>query len=259
MTGLWTLLALTLGFAQEGEEVFGARYRPWLAGLSGHARADGTVSEGTTVDVESTFDFDSSEAFHDFSAWVNIPVIPILDRITAGIWLGEFQEEATVDATFKFGDQTFAAGERIDTELEFHTYSLSLECFLLKPGTDQLGVAFGIQLGARLFDIFASVTSKTTGFHEEADVQGPLPVVGVRLIAQVTEWLRLEADLVGVGGDYGGVKGSYLEGAVEAAATPLGPLLVGAGYKFSRLDVEHEDFDLDLTLDGFFLSAGVRF
>lgn len=251
------LLALAL---QEGDEIFGVRERAWLVTLSGDIRADGSAFTGSDVDVASDFDF-SPELFHDLSAWLNLPLI-IIDRVNVGYWLGGFDESATVEETFTFGDSTFTVGSTVDAELEFDVFTFTIEKFIFKPGVKELGVALGVQAGLKILDLRAEVNSDTFGFHEEEEATGPLPVLGARLIGQVTDWFRFEAEIVGIGGRYADIRGAYVEGVVEAAFQPIENILLGLGYKLVLLRFEDDssnDFEIDLRLGGFFLMAGVKF
>jgi hypothetical protein len=257
---LATLLLPSTALAQEGEEIFGIRERAWLASLSGELRADGDSIVGTDIDVDSTFDFDPA-LFHDVTAWLYLPLL-VIDRINVGYWFGEFDEETTAEETFTFGDQTFTVGTVIDAELEFDVLSLTVEKFLLTPGTDKLGVALGIQAGLKFFDLRAEIRSRTFGVDESEEAQGPLPVIGGRLIAQLTAWFRFEAELVGIAGTYADIRGAYFEGVIEAAFQPVENVLVGLGYKLVLLRLEDEsadEFEVDLRLGGLFLVAGVKF
>lgn len=243
-------------------EIVGGRERLWLAGLGGHIRVDGSAAAGTPVDVESTFHFDASKLFNDVSAWVNIPVIPVLDRVNFGYWFGGFHEQAPVTASFRFGNTVFGVGDTVDTTLDFDMYTVSIESFPLKTLTEPIGIDLGIQLGVKWFDVSGRVRSETLNTVEEDRFQGPLPIVGLRFIGQFTRWVRVEGELVGIGGSWGGVRGTYLEGAAEIEFTPIKQLFVGLGYKFALLKLVDEagkTFDTSLDLNGFFLSVGLRF
>ena len=98
MTAIVCLLAL--GSPQEGEELLGGRYRLWVASLSGHLRADTSLFPGTEISIESDLGFESREDFHDLSAWINIPAVPILDRVSVGYWTGGFAEEERLGLLF---------------------------------------------------------------------------------------------------------------------------------------------------------------
>lgn len=260
IVALAVLLFPTAAWAQEGEEIFGARERAWLVMLSGDFRADGSILTGSDVDLESEFDF-SPELFHDLSAWINLPLI-VIDRINVGFWLGGFEESATIEETFTFGDSVFLVGTEAEAELDFGVFTFTIEKFLFDPGEEKLGVALGIQAGIKYFDIEASLRSETFGFSESEEAKGPLPMIGARLIAQVTGWFRFEAEVIGIGGAYADIRAAYVEGVLEAAFQPIDNVLVGLGYKLVLLRFEDEsgdDFEVNLRLGGFFLMAGVKF
>ena len=248
--------------AAETDDWVGARYRLWLATLDGEMRSDGDFLPGTTVDLDDTLGMDDLETVHELDAWVNVPVVPILDRINAGYWFGTFDGEKQLDRTFIFEDRVYTAATRVDSELDLQVATLTLEGFFPWIGTDDLGATAGLQIGAKYFKARGEIASETLGFDEEESVEGPLPVVGARVLARLTRWFRVEAEAVGIGGRYGDVSGKYVEGSVELDVLPINNVFLGVGYKVVLFDVEKtgdEEFAADVTLQGVFVSAGVRF
>lgn len=260
--GILLLPAVHRVAADETGDLIGARYRLWLAAPAGEIRSDGDLLQGNKVDLDDTLGMDEHEMVHDLGAWVNVPFIPILDRINVGYWSGTFDGEKQLDRTFTFEDRVYTAGSRVDSELELQVATLTLESFLPWIGTDDLGATAGLQIGAKYFKARGRIESKTFGFDEEESVEGPVPVVGARVLARLTRWFRVEAEAVGIGGRYGDVGGKYVEGSVELAVTPIHNVFLGVGYKAVLIDLEktgNEEFAADATLQGIFVSAGVRF
>lgn len=247
-------------WSQEGPEIVGARERAWLASLNGNVRADGLL-EGTNFSVDEIFDFDRVRFFNDLSAWVNVPLL-VIDRVNAGYWFGEFKDTSTLTETIQFGDQTFTASSDVTATLEFDVFTATIEKFIFAPGEDNLGVALGIQAGIKYFDIEAGLASDTFGFDELREVKGPLPILGARFIGQFTEWFRVEAEFSGIGGQYGDVRGYYVEGVAEVAFQPVKYIMLGIGYKFAILNIEDTGdtaSEVDFRLGGVFFMVGVKF
>ncbi|GEM_PF-6564707 len=254
-------LVPSCAWAQEGAEIVGVKDRLWFPAMSGDVRASGDVFEGTTIDVDETFNFGKPELFNDLIAWVNVPLL-VIDRISAGYWFGGYRETETVSETFRFGDDQFTVGADLLAKLDMKVFTATLEKFLLAPGTDELGVALGVELGVKYFDLTAAVSSDALSLDEERTLKGPLPIVGGHLIAQITKWLRAEAEVTGIYVAYAGIRGYYAELVAEVAFQPIKQILVGVGYKLVLFNVEdtaNDEFDVDLSMGGFFVSAGVKF
>lgn len=256
-----TILAAWLLFAQEGPEIVGVRDRLWFPSLGGDIQVSSDAVEGTTIDVDETFDFGKPELFNDLSAWVNVPLL-IIDRVNAGFWFGGYREDQTVTETFTFGDQTFTAGADFTAILDMKVFTASLEKFVFSLGPDELGVALGVQLGAKYFDIDVEVSSDALGVEETEELRAPIPIAGARVIGQATPWLRLEGELNGIYVVYGGFQGYYVEFMAEIAFQPIKQIMIGVGYKlvlFSVEDTANDEFDVDLRMSGFFVVGGVKF
>ncbi len=248
--------------ADETADWVGARYRLWLASTDGNLRSDGNLLPGTTIDLDDKLGMDDVETVHELDAWVNVPFVPVLDRINVGYWFGTFDGERQVDRTFTFKDRAYTAGTRVDSEMGLQVATLTLESFLPWFGTDDLGATAGLQIGAKYVKARGEIAAKALGFDEEESVDGPLPVVGARVLARLTRWFRVEAEAVGIGGRYAGVEAKYIEASVELDVLPINNVFLGVGYKAVLFDVEKtgdEEFAADVTLQGAFVSAGVRF
>ena len=256
-TALILTLLSTAAWAQ-GSETIGVRERVWRAGLTGDIRADSTVAPGTTVDVQDDFDFPSGETFHDVTVWVNVPLLPL--RFNAGAWLGGFDETLSLQKTINFGNQTFTAGTTIDAKVDFRCFYLNAEYFLPTIGMNAVGISVGFELGLKYFSAEAEVTGG--GVTEKKDVKGPIPVVGIDIIANITNWVRAEIEVNGLASFFGPVRGHFIDGSFEVVAAPIKYAFIGLGWKLVDISVKTQgdpSFECDLMLSGPFLTIGIRF
>ncbi len=256
-----TILALSLlstaAWAQ-GSEYVGVRERAWRVTLTGEIRADSSLSNGTNIDVQDDFDFPAGELFHEVTVWVNVPLLPL--RFNAGVWMGGFDESLSLQRTIDFGNQSFTAGTTVDASVEFRCYSLRGEFFLPTLGFNAVGISIGVELGVNYFTAEADVSS--LGAAESKDVSGPLPVLGLHVIASITNWVRAELEITGIASNYGPVHGHYIDAALEVVVAPIQYAFIGLGWKIIDMRVETSSdpiFDIDLRLSGPFLSIGIRF
>ncbi|HEX7901182.1 MAG TPA: hypothetical protein VF950_25715 [Planctomycetota bacterium] len=254
MTAL--LLALTAGIPQD--EIIGGRWREWKAAITGRLQGEGDLLPGSNIDVDDTLGYDRENA-HEIQLYLNIPV---LGRFYAGYWWVNFNGEEILERTITFADRAFTAGTAIDSELELDMYYLTYEFGFpsLPLGGDDLRLDLGVQFGVRALLVEGTIESALFTAEDSGGVG--IPVLGVHGALQVTPFLRAELEIAGMAASYGDSSLSYLEAFGEIVGQ-FGPLFAGVGYKWCNLDMKDDrgdvDFEVDLTLEGFYLTAGVRF
>ena len=260
-TPLFFLAGTLLAHGQDGDEFTGARARAWFAQLNGQMQT-ADIELGTDISLDGDLGFGGREILPDFTAWVNIPFLPVLDRVNFAYWLGDFEETETLERTLTFGNQTFTLGTDLDSQVEFSLMSLSLEHFLLTSGNRDLGCTIGLLLGVKFVEATALLEAKDFGIREKQEMTAPFPVVGVHFLVHMTQWVTLEMELLGSGGKYGSLGGTYFEWFLEASYRPLDWIHVGIGYKaalFGMEDDSNDGFEAKIRLDGLFFSVGIQF
>ena len=255
MTAL--LLALAAPLVQD--ETIGARWREWKVAINGHIQGQGDAIPAGDIDVADTLGYDDTENGHELQLCLSIP---FFGRFYAGYWWVDFEGSETLTREITFADRTFSAGTTVESELNLDMYYLTYELGLpsLPLGCDDIPLDLGVQLGARALIAEGSIENST--FSAEDSGGTGIPVIGVHAALRVTPFLRAELELAGMAVSYGSTSLSYVEGFGEIVGQ-LGPAFAGVGYKWATLDLEDErgdvDLDVDITLDGFYFTAGVRF
>ena len=89
------------------------------------------------------------------------------------------------------------------------------------------------------------------------------PVLGGHVALQLTQFVRADVEVVGLEVNIGGHRASYLEGYGEIVAEPVKWVFAGVGYKYVALGVRDHSggsvFNIDVHLNGIYLTVGVRF
>ena len=254
---LFVLAAASPAFAQD--ETIGARWREWNVSIRGHIQGQGDAIPSGDIDVVDTLGYDRPENGHELQLCLSIPV---LGRFYAGYWWVDFDGSETLERTITFADRTFTAGTTIESELNLDMYYLTYEFGFpsLPLGGDTIRLDLGVQLGVRALVAEGSIENAL--FSADDSGGTGIPVIGAHAALQVTPFLRAELELAGMAVSYGSTSLSYVEAFGEIVGQ-LGPAFAGVGYKYASLDLDDErgdsDLDVNITLDGFYITAGVRF
>jgi len=257
VVGLLSVLAAAPAFAQD--EHVGVRVREWHAKMDGHLSSDGEILGGTNINLASDLGLDGAEYTSEVQAYV---AIPFLGKIYAGWWWLDRSGDEVLSRTITFADQSFTASTTVKSEVNLDVYYLSYEfVFPSIPVGEVVKWELGILAGIRLLDGGASIDSAIVSGADSGIIG--IPVIGGHAALQITEWIRMDAELMGLTFSYAGRRGTYLEAYGEIVAQPFPWLFAGIGYKHVLLELSDQsgstDFELEITVSGLYFTAGVRF
>ena len=249
-------LSAARAYAQD--ETVGLRVREWYAKMEGDIQGQGKSVPSTDISLDRTLGLDDLEIVHEVQAYLRLPLV---GRFYVGWWGGHFEGDETLTRTVTFADQTFTASTDVHTEVDLNVYYLSYELVLPSlPLGDAVRAEAGLLLGIRAIQAEGALEGGGAGGNEKGG--GGLPVLGVHGALQVTPYLRADVEIMGLVFQYSDISLSYFEAYGELVGQ-LGPVFAGVGYKFVDLDLaDHKsgvDLDLNVGIDGFYVTAGVRF
>jgi len=149
----------------------------------------------------------------------------------------------------------------VDTRLDLDVYYLSYELVLPTiPLGELVKAEAGILVGVRGMVGEGEIEAAGQSASENGGI--PFPVLGVHGALQVTKWLRADVEIMGLPFKYGNSSITYVEAFGEVVGQ-LGPLFAGVGYKVVSIDMaDHRsgtDFDLNIGIEGIYVTAGLRF
>ena len=239
-------VALAVGPAMADEAVF------FKAGyLSLSPEGDFAVSNGgpgTRVDMEDDLGFDDSEEFMAEAA-----VLLGSFRLTASYLPLKFAGDGTLSRTIEFGGETFTANTAVDSDVDIDIYDLGLTWYLLNFDDLPVRLQLGPEVSVKYID--ADITMKSGALSESESVSAPVPTVGLRGRVGF-------ADFLAVAGRVGYLEfddNSFLDADVQIEFSPLPLVGIFAGYRYLDVEVDESDVFLDLTFDGPYGGAFVRF
>ena len=244
--------------AQDG--TLAAKVRRWQADLRGDIKVDDSGISGTSIDVDSTLGFDSTEDFDELHVSMKLPII---GGFNFQYMRGGFEGTSLLTSDITFGGTTFTASTQVDSELDFETYTLLWQFGATTPGVIGGGMAAGAIAGIKYFDIHAEIHDNF-GNSEDADVNAPVPVIGAYVRLSLLKFLSVEAQVHGI--KYFdtfnlGVEGTFYDATIAVDVKVMG-LFAGAGYRFYHLDFEYDDgsdAEVEFDLEGLFFEAGFSF
>ncbi len=255
------LLSPTLEYPQDEDSLVGGKSRAWFATLSGHMKTD-DIELATNISLDGDLGFGGQETLPLFSAWMQLPFIPVLDRINFSYWAGSFEETEKLERSITFGNQTFTLGTDLDSSLDFSLLSFSLEHYFLSSGNRDLGCTMGVLLGVKFIEAEAVLEANDFGLREKQSIEAPFPFLGVRIFTHLTKWVTIELEMLGSGGKYGDLGGTYFEWFLETSYHPLDWVHVAVGFKsilFGMQDDSDNKFEAKMRLEGLFFSVGIEF
>ena len=251
------LIGPAAAFAQD--ETIGVRLREWYVKMEGEVESDGATLNAGEIDLDATLGLDDRETAHEIQAYVDFP---ILGKFYAGAWWVRSEGDHTLNQNVTFDDQTFTASTTVESEIDLKCYYASYEfSFPVIPLGDLISAEVGILAGVRVLDVAGSIQAAGQSASDEGIIG--TPVVGVHGSVRILEWIRADAEIMGLGLSYSGRSGRYIEAYGEVVVTPAPWVFAGVGYKYVDVFVKEENdpqqFEIDITLSGFYLTAGVRF
>ena len=251
------LAALLLASAVQ-DDMVGVRGRYWYAQLNGTAESTGGVVPPTTIDLDQELGLDDVEPIPELEAWIKIPVI---GRFSASYWAGSFSGQRTLSQDISFDDVTFTAGTPVSSEIDLMVAAISYEFVLPSiPVGDLLAFEIGLLAGIRYLEADADVSGGGSSASDSGN--GGVPVIGLHATFLIAELIRLEGQIAGLAWEYSDTTTAFVDAYLEATMS-FGPIFGGVGYRYVNFFIEQQDdpdaYEVDLTIDGFYLTAGVRF
>lgn len=202
---------------------------------------------GTKVDMEDDLGFDDSEEFMAEAA-VQLGSF----RLTAGYLPLKFSGSGNVADPITFGDQTFSG--RVDSDVDIDLYDLGLTWYLLNFDDLPVRLQLGPELSVKYIDADLNMESSSIGKESES-VSAPVPTIGLRGRVGLSDFLGL----VGRVGYLEYDDNSFLDADAQLEFSPLPLVGIFAGYRYFDVEVDESDVFLDVTFDGPYGGAFIRF
>jgi hypothetical protein len=183
------VLALLAGAATAHADVINDKFDVslgiFLLDTSTHLRVDGTDRLGTSINLEHDLGFSSKNSFRFDGYWR----FATRHKIRLEYFENSRSASHTIDREIDIGDTTFPVDTSLYAQFKTVTIEGAYEYAFLRSDKYELAGSLGIH--DMYFKLNASAVGNTinTSASAKADVNGPLPVIGLHWLWQFTpEW-----------------------------------------------------------------------
>ena len=211
------------------------------------------LSDFDTLDIEDDLNYDDET---DIFARLKIDMPLMIPNIYLMATPMNYDEDSQLNRNVKFGDIVIPVNVPFSSELTLDHFDLALYYGI--PGlelatADLLNIEIGINI--RIYDFEGKVDIPSLGLTESEDFVAPVPMIYLAAQLRPHKKLAIEAEARGlvIGDD----KGYSLIGRLKWKV--FGPLFIAGGYRYDKIDVEEDDFVLDIDFSGVFGEAGIVF
>jgi hypothetical protein len=238
------LWAAGLAHADALNDEFSLSIGGFLLNTNTTVRLDGTEERGTPVDLEHELGITNKSSFRVDGYWRFLPRQKI--RVT---YFDEGRGAThTINQDIVFGDQTYHIGTNLYAHLDTLVAELAYEYAFWRGEHYELAGSIGLHDLGFKFTLQAVGTTLNQSVTGRADVDGPLPVVGIHYIWQFTPQLSLDALFEFFGLKFDQYSGNYQNYQVTVNYMPSKNFGVGLGWNtfVSDLNVDAPVFDGNL-------------
>ncbi|MDI6797062.1 MAG: hypothetical protein QMD09_08955, partial [Desulfatibacillaceae bacterium] len=223
----------------------------WIPEIDGTMRLGSSVAWGTEMDVSADLDYGSDgimgvEAFLDLGK----------HRFSATYSFVEYSSDVRLKRDIIYGGVLFAKGRQVNSRMDIKMFDLEYAYKFLQR--DKLWFLPGASLrligDLKVVDAehhLATSTGTVKGSYRPA-----VPLVGMGGRIELFDDI-LALDVRGVGMAYSG--NLIIDSQAEILLTPVSLISISAGYRFFKLDTDHDDTYTDFDLSGLYFTAGVSF
>jgi outer membrane protein len=200
---------------------------------------------GTKVDMEDDLGFDDSEEFMAEAA-VQLGSF----RLTAGYLPLKFSGSGRTTGSI-FNGQPFVG--TVDSDVDIDLYDVGLTWYLLNFDDLPVRLQLGPEVSVKYVEADISMRSITASESESVSV--PVPTIGLRGRVGLSDFL-------GLAGRVGYLEyddNSFLDADAQLEFSPLPLVGIFAGYRYMDIEVDESDVFLDVTFDGPYGGAFIRF
>jgi hypothetical protein len=251
ITIFFTLTLLFCFAMPVGAFEIGARALYWLPSFKADIKVDDSGRVGDTLNLKDTLGIEN-EFFPSFEIFMgnrrhhlNVAYTPIA-----------YSGSTILTQKIVFNGQTFAAGSKVDTDLELKMFDLEYRYAFLD--TENILAGFSLDLIGQIkyIDGEAKINAPATKTGSDFAFRAPMPMVGLGMhVGILLDILEVRAKVTGIA-----YSGSYFyEALADLSFTPFPFLDIHAGYKAIWLKIDYSDLFLDSEFAGPYVGLAVSF
>ena len=229
----------------------GVRAYYWFPSLDGHIKYSDNSLQGTKLDLKDDLGFDNE--YYPFGGIF----LGLGDHhLSFSFYRANYEGKETLTQNINFGGQTFPAGDKIKSTLDYDVYDFTYQYDVLDLENFLAGFSLGLVARVEVFDLEAKIRSETTSLSEKEDYTAPVPMLGLNLHLGILADI-LEARVFATGMSYW--DGYLVDAQAELSFTPIPFVDITAGYRTFWVDVDTNDLKLDYNTSGPYAGISVGF
>ena len=220
----------------------GVRGYYWFPSLDGDIKYSDNSLTGTKLNLKDDLGFD--DEYYPFG----VVFLGLGDHhLSFSYYRANYDGKETLDQDINFGGDTFPAGDRIKSSLDYDVYDLTYQYDALDLENVLAGFSLGLVARVEVFDLEAEIKSETTGLRQKEDYTAPVPMLGLNLHLGILADI-LEARVLATGMGYW--DGYMVDAQAELSFTPIPYVDISAGYRTFWVDVDANDLKLNYNTSG---------
>lgn len=218
------------------------------AGLDTDLRIDPTlITQGTPINAEDDLGLDDS----DLLPLAEITLLPGERHLIRLSGFGiRRSAQKVIDRTIVFDEQTYLAGERVDSTLNLTMLGLTYGYSVVKTRRADVALTFGVQV----IEVEANAVVRSRVVREAETGVTPLPLAGLEGRFDFNERWSAEARVQYLSVEFDEIDGTVLDARAALTWRKNPHLVFGLGYRNFAVEVESRDIDtpgiVDLQMDG---------
>lgn len=210
-------------------------------------------SSGDSLNIEDDLDYGAESRLH-LRAKIDLPLF--LPNIYLMAAPAEFEADGEKSVPFKFGDVEFDANVPFSSKLTYNQYDVALYYGLPFIKTATLGkLNIDVGLNLRFIEMEGQIEQDDTDIDEKESISIVVPQLYVGAQVEPLDWLAFEVE-----GRLISISDNVMYSLIGRARFKVfGPAFAAVGYRQDQIDVDQDDIEVELSLQGPFLEAGLKF
>ena len=230
----------------------GVRAYYWFPSLDGHIKYSDNSLEGTKLNLKDDLGFDNE--YYPFGGIF----LGLGDHhLSFSFYRANYDGREILTQDINFGGDTFTAGDRIKSSLDYDVYDFTYQYDVLDLENILAGFSLGLVARVEVFDLEAKIKDETNpSLSAKENYTAPVPMLGLNLHLGILADI-LEARVLATGMSYW--DGYLVDAQAELSFTPIPYVDITAGYRTFWVDVDTNDLELDYNTSGLYAGISVGF
>ena len=233
--------------AEEGERRFETEVNYWDAALDGKVRINETGITGTEIDLVNDIGLDEEKGIPEYVFSLRFSE---RNQFHLSYFSADYSGSKLLTKNITYKGQNFAASTNVSGSLEMTIVDAHYGYSLVKDETLEIQPCLGVKYAG----IESSLSSTAVGSISE-EIKGAVPVIGLRVKADLGDRLIAGIDVSGVAVDIDDIDGSLIDLRASLRYNFSGSMSTAIGYRLFDIDVDSEGDTGDVTIDGPFVSV----